>query len=162
MNQGLLRMLVTQQLTESPTSGYQLVKAIHERTGWKPSFGSIYPLLEKMQQDGFVTVHEEGRSKVYSLTAAGKQSIEEQRNQRVDTFTKITEHIRVLECLDETAPTNDILEILKRGEIPFQDLPEATAVRDELFRLLKEGKTKTKRAELRTILNRTYKELKKL
>lgn len=157
-------MLVVQQLIRSPRSGYALVKDIHERTGWKPSFGSIYPLLERMQQDDLVTVKEQGRSKVYSLTVKGKQTFEQQHEKRVQLFSQVAEQVRVLECLgeEEAQIAAQTLEVLKRGEVPFQDIPEASQIKQELFRLLSEEKTITKRTKIRAILKNTAKELRKL
>ena len=45
-----LKFMILKTLGEEPCSGYQLVKKINESTGWKPSYGSMYPLLEGMSK----------------------------------------------------------------------------------------------------------------
>ena len=52
---GLLRFLVLKFLVERPMSGAEIVGKIARETGgkWKPSPGSIYPLLATLQEKGF-------------------------------------------------------------------------------------------------------------
>jgi DNA-binding PadR family transcriptional regulator len=164
IHQGMLKMLVVQRLTDGPSSGYKLVKDIAERSGWKPSYGSIYPLLERMQHEGLLTVKAEGRSKVYSLTSKGVQYFRKQQDGRVQLFSQFSEQLKILECLgeEEANAAQTVLEMLKRGEIPFQEIPEATELKYKLFNLLNEGKTKTHRKQIRAALARTIRELEKL
>ena len=43
---GLLKFLVLKMINEKPMSGVEIVEEIEKQTGsWKPSSGSIYPLL---------------------------------------------------------------------------------------------------------------------
>jgi len=79
---GLLRFLVLKKLTEKPMSGVEIVEEIERETGgrWKPSSGSIYPLLAGLQEKGYTeeapTV--ESGMKRYVLTDEGKSFFEEQ------------------------------------------------------------------------------------
>ena len=67
-------------LKRSEASGYEIKKALEEPpfgAFQEASFGSIYPALAKMAEDGLVTVREEEQSgkpdkKVYALTQAGE------------------------------------------------------------------------------------------
>jgi DNA-binding PadR family transcriptional regulator len=79
---GLLRFLVLKFLVERPMSGTEIVGKIERETGgkWKPSPGSIYPLLSGLQVKGFTrksSTVESGR-KLYSLTDSGKKFFQEQ------------------------------------------------------------------------------------
>jgi DNA-binding PadR family transcriptional regulator len=79
---GLLRFLVLKYLLESPLSGAEIVETIGRETGgkWKPSSGSIYPLLGWLQDKGFaseISVVESGMKR-YSLTDKGKEFFKEQ------------------------------------------------------------------------------------
>lgn len=70
MMSGYLRHIVMRTLAGGKLSGYGLTKAIEKSTGtWKPSFGSIYPLLEKLLKEKLVDFEVEGRKKVYFLTS---------------------------------------------------------------------------------------------
>lgn len=168
MNKGYLRMLVIQQLKENPRSGYGIVKTIHEQTGWKPSYGSIYPLLEKLETEGSVRVKEEGRKKMYSLTPAGKERFHDEQEKRHAALVGVLEQLKVLASLgDEDA--NAMVAIIGRqldeGKVrgPFHDdLPEFAQMRAELQRLMQEGKFKTKATKIRTITGKAALELRKL
>jgi len=79
---GLLRFLVLRFLAEGPVSGAEIVGKITRETGgkWKPSPGSIYPLLAGLQEKGFTqeTSPDESGMKHYSLTDSGKEFFKEQ------------------------------------------------------------------------------------
>ena len=79
---GLLRFLVLNMLTEKSMSGVEIVEVIENETGgrWKPSSGSIYPLLAQLQNIGYTTElpSEETGMKRYTLTTKGKKMFEKQ------------------------------------------------------------------------------------
>jgi DNA-binding PadR family transcriptional regulator len=79
---GLLRFLVLKFLAEKPMSGAEIVGKIEHETGgkWKPSPGSIYPLLARLQAKGFTqeTSSIESARKLYYLTDTGKKFFQEQ------------------------------------------------------------------------------------
>ena len=73
---GLLRFLVLKMLSEKPMSGAEIIQEIEQQTqSWKPSPGSIYPLLSRMHQRGFTEEmpRDELGSKRYCYTEKGKQ-----------------------------------------------------------------------------------------
>ncbi len=76
---GLLRHLSFQFLIEGPMSGSEIVDKIEEFTDWRPSPGSIYPLLSHMQERGFIRVHENEDTtlKRFELTEEGRSHVEE-------------------------------------------------------------------------------------
>jgi len=82
---GFLRYRVLEALSEKDMSGSELIEEIQKRTGghWKPSPGSIYPLLAWLQDNGYITElpHENGLKR-YQLTASGKEFLEEQTKAR--------------------------------------------------------------------------------
>lgn len=68
-----LNMIVVKVLSEGALSGYGIMKKIKEETGyWKPSPGTIYPLLESLEKQGLVTSKIDGKKKIYSITAKAK------------------------------------------------------------------------------------------
>jgi DNA-binding PadR family transcriptional regulator len=79
---GLLKFLVLQMLSEKPRSGAEIVELIEKQTAgrWKPSPGSIYPLLAWMLDKGLTkeSPKEEGGFKRYSFTAQGSEYLEKQ------------------------------------------------------------------------------------
>jgi DNA-binding PadR family transcriptional regulator len=77
------RYFVLGLLAQQPMSGYD-IKRCFESFGWLihgPSFGSLYPALHALQEDGCLTMQvlegESGLSrKVYTITEAGRQALE--------------------------------------------------------------------------------------
>ncbi len=78
---GFLRYYVLKLLAEKPRSGSEIMNEIEERTEghWKPSPGSIYPLLAWLQDKGYTRglPEQEGGLKRYMLTVQGKAFLEE-------------------------------------------------------------------------------------
>lgn len=79
---GLLRFLVLRFLRERAMSGAEIVAEIERETGgrWKPSPGSIYPLLAWLQEKGYSKElpKDESGMKRYELTEKGERFFEKQ------------------------------------------------------------------------------------
>ena len=80
---GFLRYHVLESLGEKPMSGSEIINEIKKRTNgrWKPSPGSIYPLLAWLQDSGYINelpIDQNGLKR-YQLTENGKKLLEEQR-----------------------------------------------------------------------------------
>jgi DNA-binding PadR family transcriptional regulator len=87
---GFLRYHVLEALNEKAMSGSELMDEIQKHTGgtWKPSPGSIYPLLAWLQDNTYITeLPTENGFKRYELTKTGKNFLEEQTKLR-DKFTQ--------------------------------------------------------------------------
>jgi DNA-binding PadR family transcriptional regulator len=82
---GFLRHHVLSALNEKPMSGSELMEEIGKTLGghWKPSPGSIYPMLAWLQDNGYVKElpHENGLKR-YELTQSGKELLEEETKVR--------------------------------------------------------------------------------
>jgi len=80
---GFIRYQVLELLAEKSMSGSEIMVEIERRTDgrWKPSPGSVYPLLSWLQDNNYAkeSSTEEGGMKRYSLTDKGKALLEEQR-----------------------------------------------------------------------------------
>jgi len=79
---GLLRFLVLKMISEKPMSGAEIAKQIETQTGgrWKPSPGSLYPLLAWMLNKGFTKEAPKGIEslKRYTFTAKGSEFLTKQ------------------------------------------------------------------------------------
>jgi len=89
---GLLKFLVLKMINEKPMSGAEIVEEIEKQTGsWKPSSGSIYPLLARLHEKGLtkeLPTDEQG-FKRYSFTDEGKIFFEEQIAYKRDFIKRI-------------------------------------------------------------------------
>jgi DNA-binding PadR family transcriptional regulator len=82
---GFIRHRVLEALNEKPMSGSEIMEQVQKQTGgfWKPSPGSIYPLLAWLQDNGYVKeLPSENGLKRYELTQSGKGLLEEQQRIR--------------------------------------------------------------------------------
>jgi DNA-binding PadR family transcriptional regulator len=87
---GFLRYHVLEALNDHPMSGSELMEQIGKHTGgtWKPSPGSIYPLLAYLQDNSYVKeLPTENGFKRYELTKNGKEFLDEQTKIR-ENFTQ--------------------------------------------------------------------------
>lgn len=79
---GLLRFIVLKFLADKPMSGTEIVQKIAHETKekWKPSPGSIYPLLSHLQKKGYTVEYSKNENaiKQYTLTNDGKIFFREQ------------------------------------------------------------------------------------
>lgn len=69
-------------LAESPAHGYHLIQQIAVRSegAWSPSPGSIYPVLQQLEDEGFIEFERiEGR-KTATLTDTGRAYVDEHRD----------------------------------------------------------------------------------
>ena len=164
MMAGYLRLIVMKTLSNKRLSGYDLIKQIEKDTGtWKPSFGSIYPLLEKLLKEKLVEVEAQGRRKAYYLTNEGKKQliiIDKSKNALVDgliatwnAFGKITDRREMNFMLE-------VFNSLKKGQLPFKELnPELNQFRAAVFEAYSTGKDRKK---IKAVLRETVKKLKSI
>ena len=78
LDPGDLQLILLQLLSEKPSYGYELIKAIEDRLsgGYAPSPGVVYPTLTLLEERGFAEVQAtEGNRKVYAVTEAGRQEL---------------------------------------------------------------------------------------
>jgi len=79
INIGLTKIFILKILSEGPNHGYGILKQLEALTHGccTPTFGTIYPILKKLTQDGYTKVKEGKQLKggqkrqVYTLTPLG-------------------------------------------------------------------------------------------
>lgn len=78
---GDVRAAVLVLLAEQPMHGYQIIQEIAQRSGgvWQPSPGSIYPVLQQLEDEGLLLIEQTEGRKVANLTEAGRAYVEENR-----------------------------------------------------------------------------------
>lgn len=84
---GFLRYQVLELLNEKPLSGSEIMSEIEKKTSgsWRPSPGSVYPMLAWLQDNGYIreVLTQESGVRRYTLTDKGRQLLEEQRKLKV-------------------------------------------------------------------------------
>ena len=96
-DQGDLRYVLLQLISDKPRHGYELIKAIEEKFGglYSPSPGVIYPTLTLLEELGHVQQEAAtGTKKLYSITPEGSAFLEANRAAVDAIFARMGEAAR--------------------------------------------------------------------
>jgi DNA-binding PadR family transcriptional regulator len=164
---GFLRYHVLEALNEKAMSGSELMDKIQKSTGgnWKPSPGSIYPLLAWLQDNAYIKeLPTENGFKRYELTQNGRDLLEEQKKIRekfsADTgfmthqffdrfFTNIPQEktVQIQASMKRLLVSSIKIGKTLRDNYSEKDLDEALKVLDEASKKLEEMNDKLKAAK---------------
>jgi DNA-binding PadR family transcriptional regulator len=94
-----LQLLILGLLAEKPRHGYEIIKALDERSKgfYIPSPGMVYPALTYLEEIGHATIEVDGSRKLYHITDAGKEHLENNRSTADALFAQFS---RVGERMD--------------------------------------------------------------
>lgn len=94
---GDLKYVFLDLLQERPRHGYDLIRALEERFAgtYTASPGTVYPVLQLLEDMGHVTVMEQDGRKVYTVTPAGAAFMAERRDTVNDIWEKARGHCGV-------------------------------------------------------------------
>ena len=78
---GDLRLVALYLIEQQPRHGYDLIKAIEEKSAgfYSPSPGIVYPALTFLEEAGYVTSTAEGNKKLYTITEEGRAHLADNR-----------------------------------------------------------------------------------
>jgi DNA-binding PadR family transcriptional regulator len=96
---GDLRLVALYFIEEQPRHGYDLIKAIEEKTAgfYSPSPGIVYPALTFLEEASYVTSSPEGNKKLYTITDTGRAYLSDNReavHSTLDFLGKAGERMR--------------------------------------------------------------------
>ena len=126
---GDLQLVLLALLAEKPSHGYELIKALEERSDgfYSPSPGMVYPALTWLEEMGYASVAAEGARKLYSITDAGRAYLSENQDAADAMLSQLEQIGRKMGRLREAF-----------GEDEDSDWRELEAVRRELKHALRE------------------------
>ncbi len=80
-DRGDLKYVVLDLLGERPRHGYDIIRALEERFHglYSPSPGTVYPTLQLLEDQDYVTSSQQDGKKVYTVTEAGRAFLAERR-----------------------------------------------------------------------------------
>lgn len=89
---GDLKYVILDLIKDKPSHGYEIMKQLEGRFHgfYSPSAGSVYPTLQLLEDMGYVTSSGQDGKKVYTITDAGKQFLDEKQKD----MEKIREHMK--------------------------------------------------------------------
>jgi len=162
-----LKYVVIQLLQEKPYSGYGLMKAIYENSGWKPSPGSMYPVLDGLTKEKLIIAKSEGKKKIYTLSNDGKKYSKELMNKTGKMVDEMMRNVKLFERLymHGNGGLNDALmaafEELKKGKLPLGNLTkDMIELKKILLKIYLDKRHIKNEKKIKMILNRTIRELR--
>jgi len=82
----LLWIYLLSMLKDKPSHAYVLRKEIKQKFGFLPGNVSVYVVLYKLQDRGYVKSKHEGNRSVYSITVSGKGLLKEAKKELQNTI----------------------------------------------------------------------------
>ncbi len=91
-DRGDVRLAILLLLAEQPRHGYEIITELADRSEgrWRPSPGSIYPVLKRLTKEGLVQPEQEEGRRTFALTPAGKTLVEQQREEWGEPWARDT------------------------------------------------------------------------
>jgi DNA-binding PadR family transcriptional regulator len=106
-----LQLVILSLLSEQPAHGYEIMRALDERSGgfYSPSPGMVYPALTYLDELGHAAVTQEGHRKLYAITDFGRMHLQE-NSQQVTTILNTLKRIgsRMNEVREAYAGVSDV------------------------------------------------------
>jgi DNA-binding PadR family transcriptional regulator len=142
---GDLQLVLLALLAERASYGYELIKALEERSDgfYSPSPGMVYPALTWLEEMGYASVTAEGVKKLYSITDAGRAYLAENEDAAEAMLSQLEHAGRKMGRLREALGGID--------EDEEGDWRELAAVRRELKRALREKRRSSPEEKSRVI-----------
>lgn len=93
---GEMKYVILRLLREKPRHGYEIIKALEEKTGgcYSPSAGTVYPTLQLLEDQGFVRIVETEGKKVYHITPEGERFLDENKSTIDDIGDRLREAVQ--------------------------------------------------------------------
>ncbi len=108
---GDLRLVALYFIEQQPRHGYDLIKAVEERSNgvYSPSPGIVYPALTFLEEAGYVTSSADGNKKLYAITDTGRAHLDQNRDSVAST----------LDFLAKTGEQMNRFREFVRADFPF-------------------------------------------
>src|ERR687886_1231254 len=119
MKVGAVSLWLLILLSERPMYGYEIIRELEKRFSgyWKPKTGTIYPALEKLEQDKLVTSQREFREegadrKHYALSKKGEAQLSQ----------SMLRWIKMMEMLEHYRETHEAILRYKKDDTSKEQL----------------------------------------
>lgn len=162
---GQLKPVILKLLDDKSMSGSEIIKELETKMNWKPSCGSIYPLLKTLEKEELTTSKQESGKKTYKITKKAKKYIKEKEQEKEELIQTMEKSYHLLESVYgiKTNTEREMLDELKQGQVPFHEIYEETiTIKEELIRIKKAKQLTKNLTKIKKILKQTGTELKKI
>ncbi len=132
---GDLKYVFLDLLKERPRHGYDLIRALEERFAgsYTASPGTVYPVLQMLEDMGHVSVVEQDGRKVYTVTPAGEAFLAERRETVREIWEKARGHCSAHSgeaWIEMMAELRDLGLLFARGRAGGLEPEQITRIRD--------------------------------
>lgn len=121
-----LQLIILALLEEKPRHGYQIIKAVEDRSSgfYSPSAGMVYPALTYLADLGHASAELDGAKKLYTLTDAGRAHLAQNRERIAAVFEELAAIGRRFAAVDVAAAAPSATGADPLAEV-FRDLKAA-------------------------------------
>ncbi|MCD6403274.1 MAG: PadR family transcriptional regulator [Candidatus Aenigmarchaeota archaeon] len=124
---GMLYIWILLLLRKKSMSGYEVMKKINELTlkTWRPTTGSVYPALKKLERKGYIAIKGTGerKKKIYSITEEGKKKLTQLRKNMLEA-AKSSKIRNVINCFLWPEEPDEVREEFEKLFVSLVDLRE--------------------------------------
>lgn len=156
---GDLALLVLALLKEKPAHGYEIIKALEERSNgfYSPSPGMIYPTLTHLEELEHASVEADGAKKLYRITATGEAHLDKNKDTAELLLSQLAQIGRRMERVRRAMAGEELA-----AEHEERDMPEIVRARHALRAALRDKADASPEEQKRIseILKRAAKEIR--
>ncbi len=133
-DRGDLRYLILKLLADRPMHGYEVMQALgSEARGWyTPSAGSVYPVLQMLEDQSYVRSEERDGKRTYSITDEGRRFLDENRERVADVFDRISDFTGRFTGSEMRDLTKSFIHF---AQVSFEEAVKRAGDKDSLDRL---------------------------
>ena len=138
---GLLRYLSLKLIQREPMSGSEIMKSMEEYTDWRPSPGSTYPMLARMQENGLIEsyVDADPDLKRFQITEKGTTELNEV-HRRSDHFGARQKSMRKMYWILHRGMSKDVYgsfsNLVETVEVTYEKVSGSEEQKQELKQVL--------------------------
>ncbi len=136
---GDLKYEILEALLDGPRHGYDIMLAIEEKRGLRPSPGSIYPALQMLEDGDFVKSVERDGKRRYEITEAGRELLSKREPAEGDAGGEAAFYATIAEAMRQVHGIKDAAKRIARSgniELYRRAIAVLDRARRELFEIL--------------------------
>jgi DNA-binding PadR family transcriptional regulator len=134
-----MRGLLLAGLLDGPAHGYELMQRLEQSTNgtWRPSPGSVYPMLQQLEDEGLARSDEHDGRKVYDLTAIGREQADPKLLENFATKTaNVTSAVTLITELKQLSMAAKQVAMAGDPDVAEKAVEIVRGARQSLYRLL--------------------------
>jgi len=123
---GNLKLLALKYLKEEDQlSGTEIIQKLEKTTGWKPSPGTLYPLLDNLEQKKLLKSEKQGRQRKFQITKKGEQRFEEFQKEQEKYWGQIIQSLKNYKEMFEQEELDNFIEAIDQARKGNYESPYA-------------------------------------